>query len=231
MKTIHLMLIAGILQLSSCGAYYQKKGQPEPLAGGQDQSLKQGSEIVFEKVKKSIFEPACMKCHQNYSFYDSVKQDLNLIVQNIETDRMPKNSGPLSAEQKKLLAEWVANGAQNIIANDGQQKPVEPVPDDKLMPNWNSLSRKIFFARCTTCHSTDGEAKFLDLSSRQKIFEAYNRKFEGKSLINFEKPAESYLLEVIQDPVEPMPPKKSKFQQLTKAEIETLTEWIRLGLP
>ena len=33
------------------------------------------------------------------------------------------------------------------------------------------------------------------------------------------------------DPLEPMPPKSSKFQQLNKIEIEILTEWIRLGLP
>ncbi len=231
MKIKALLLMSSITLLSACGSYFQKKDQGNPSAVNPDQKINPSSGIAFETVKKNIFEPSCIKCHQNYSFYDSVKQDLNSIVQNVETDRMPKNASPLTSEQKKLLAEWVADGAKNTIATDGHPKPVEPVPDDKLMPNWNSLSRKIFFSRCTTCHSPNGEAKFLDLSARQKIFEAYNRKFEGKALLNFEKPTESYLLDVIQDPVEPMPPIKSKLQQLNKAEIEVLTEWIRLGLP
>ena len=231
MKIKILVLIPSIFLLSSCGSYFQKKDQGNPSIPSPDQKLDQGSGIAFEIVKKNIFEPSCIKCHQNYSFYDSVKQDLNSIVQNIETDRMPKNASPLTGEQKKLLAEWVTDGAKNTVATDDKPKPVEPVPDDKLVPSWTSLSRKIFFARCTTCHSPNGEAKFLDLSTRQKIYEASSRKFEGKVLLNFEKPEESYMLNVIQDPVEPMPPIKSKLQQLSKSEIEVLTEWIRLGLP
>ncbi len=231
MKNETLIAISLFILLTSCGSYFQKKEQLSPAVDNNQQGAAPSEDIVFETVKKNILEPNCIKCHQNYSFYESVRQNLDSIIQNVETNRMPKNSQPLSDEQKKLLIDWVAGGAKNIISNDNQQKPNEPVLDDKLMPTWPSLSKKIFFARCTTCHSPNGEAKFLDLSSRQKIFESYNRKFEGKALLNFESPAESYLLTVIQDPLEPMPPKSSKFSQLNKTEIEILTEWIRLGLP
>ena len=224
-------LITLVFLLFSCGSYFEKKDQGSPAIPSPDQKLNQVSEIAFETVKKKIFEPSCIKCHQNYGFYESVKQDLNSIVQNVETDRMPKNASPLTAEQKKLLVEWVADGAKNVVTAGEKPRPDEPVSDDKLLASWTSLSRKIFFSRCTTCHSPNGEAKFLDLSTRQKIYEAGSRKFEGQALLNFEKPEQSYLLDVIQDPVEPMPPIKSKFPQLSKSEIEVLKEWIRLGLP
>lgn len=234
MKIMSLVLALALLLLLGCSGNYQNK-LPEiislPNSGQNQKPAPVGSVLSFDTIKRSIFEPSCIKCHQNYNFYDSVKQDINSIVQTIETDRMPKNGPALTVEQKKLLADWVASGAPNIVSDGDGNKPTEPVPDETLAPNWNSLSRKIFFARCTTCHSSSGEAKFLDLSSRQKVFESYNKMFEGKPLINFEKPSESYLLEVIQDPDEPMPPKKSNFKQLDKAEVDVLTEWIRLGLP
>ena len=160
MKIKILLFIVFILGLSACGNYYQKKDQDSPSIPSPDQKANQNAGIAFETVKKTIFEPSCIKCHQNYNFYDSVKQDLNSIVQNIETDRMPKNASPLTGEQKKLLAEWVADGAKNTVATDDKPKPALPIPDDKLMPSWTSLSRKIFFARCTTCHNPNGEAKF-----------------------------------------------------------------------
>ena len=133
MKIKILVLIPSIFLLSSCGSYFQKKDQSNPSISSPDQKLNQGSGIAFETVKKNIFEPSCIKCHQNYSFYDSVKQDLNSIVQNVETDRMPKNASPLMAEQKKLLAEWVADGAKNVITTGDKPRPDEPVPDDKLL--------------------------------------------------------------------------------------------------
>ncbi len=226
-----LIALLSVFLFTACGAYYQKKFDEVTLPPNSDQNGKPSTGIAFDVVKKNILEPSCIKCHQNYSFYDSVKQDIDKIVQNVETDRMPKNSSPLSAAQKKLLSDWVADGAQDKVANVDPAKPTEPKPEDMLAPNWASLSRKVFFARCTTCHSPNGEAKFLDLSSRQAVFESYNRMYEGKPLLNFEKPSESYLLDVIQDPDEPMPPKKSKLEPLTQAEIDVLTEWIRLGLP
>ena len=50
-------------------------------------------------------------------------------------------------------------------------------------------------------------------------------------MFDFENPEQSYMLEVIQDPLEPMPPLDSGIPQLTEEEIAVLQEWIRLGLP
>jgi cytochrome c5 len=217
--------------LSGCGSYFEKKDKNSAPSVGQDKTAGQAG-IAFDEIKKKILEPSCIECHQNYAFYDSVKADLDKIVQTVETNRMPKNAGPLSDEQKRLIMDWIAGGAQNVLAEAKPSEPQVPAPvDDTLKPNWESLSKKIFFARCTVCHSANGQAKFLDLSSRQKIFEARNKDFEGKPLLNFEQPAMSYLLDVIQDPLEPMPPKSSQLQQLSEPEIEVLMQWIGLGLP
>lgn len=233
MKNKYFGLLIVLALSSGCGKYKDSVELTNvPLTSPSKPNAGNVAGIGFAEVKSALLDTSCIKCHQNYTFYDSVKQDLDKIVQAVETDRMPKNSSPLSAEQKKLLTDWVANGAHETVASTQPDQPDAPAkPDEMLRPNWESLSKKVFFARCTVCHSPNGQAKFLDLSTRQKFFESRSEMFEGQQLLNFNNPEGSYLLTVIQDPDEPMPPKSSGFKQLDKKEIETLVEWIRLGLP
>jgi uncharacterized membrane protein len=233
MKKKYFGLLVLLALSSGCSKYKDSvEVSKVPLVSPSNPDAGSAAGISFAEVKSAILNTSCIECHQNYTFYDSVKQDLDKIVQAVETDRMPKNSSPLSAEQKKLLAVWVASGAHETVASSQPGEPDMPSkPDEQLLANWASLSKKVFFARCTVCHSPNGQAKFLDLSTRQKIFESRGEMFEGKQLLNFNNPEESYLLKVIQDADEPMPPKSSGFKQLDKNEIEKLVEWIRMGLP
>ncbi|NJL23880.1 MAG: hypothetical protein HC902_00960 [Calothrix sp. SM1_5_4] len=139
---------------------------------------------------------------------------------------MPKTGGPLSNSLKELLKAWVDAGAPEFAGQAPISEPIE------ILPEWNSIYDHIISSRCLVCHNPNGQAKFLDLSTRQAIFSSRDRIFgDGKKLIDFTNPDQSYLIEVTQDEVEPMPPVWSSIRRLNDEEIRVLKQWIRLGLP
>lgn len=206
--------------LTSCGNYTETKGVLEDTF-----SRNLGAPIDFKTINEAIIQPHCITCHQQYATYDGVKNEANNILNAVNSNRMPKNAAPLSSAKKQLLAMWVAAGAPQ-----GGENPTPP-PNDKLEATWVSLSAKVFFPKCLVCHNPQGQAKFLDLSSRQAFFEQRNRDFGGETLLDFDHPSESYLLTVITDPDEPMPPVWSNLELLKQQEIEVIIEWIEKGLP
>lgn len=202
-----------ILALSSCGYYFEKIGRDEDLA-----LQRSGAAGGFAEIKAAIFEPYCVRCHGQYVNYENVSGELAMILATVNSDRMPKSGGPLPPLLKEQLRRWIAAGAP---PEPGAAAP-EPIA---LSPDYRSLAIHIFSPRCVVCHNPEGQGKFLDLSQRSSIFN------ERARLFNFDDPAQSYLLTVIQDEAEPMPPPSSNLRRLNEQEIETLTEWIRLGLP
>lgn len=101
-----------------------------------------------------------------------------------------------------------------------------------LAANSASIFRNVLQKKCIACHNPIGPARFLDLSSREAIWAARDRDFAGgDKLLDLSNPANSYLIKVIRDPVEPMPPKSSSFKAVEEREIEFLEEWIARGLP
>ena len=183
------------------------------------QGISAGEELNFEVISSQILRPHCLRCHAGYSDYEIVYSDRNNIRDAILNERMPKNAPALDESLKKLIDQWVDLGAPF----DSQVS--EPV-ETKLVANWVSLSKKIFIPKCVQCHNPSGQASFLDLSSRQKFFE--NRDY---LLGNFEDAKTSYLIEVLTDNDEPMPPKWSNIERLTSEEINIVVEWIEKGLP
>jgi len=201
------------LLLSSCG-YYSEHSDP-----GADVDLAKSS-LEFQSVQAAIFTPHCVRCHQSYASYNGVRRELAAINSAVAANRMPKSAPPLSENLKQLLQSWISAGAPERA---GEPAP-EPAPV-VLEANWKSISENILAPKCLVCHNPDGQAKFLDLSSRQAIFSARSK------LLDFDNPEASYLLAVVQDPDEPMPPPSSNIPRLNSREIEVLTEWIALGLP
>ncbi len=173
---------------------------------------------TFEDVKAEVFEASCIQCHSTYDQYDVISSDLDAITNSIRSLRMPKN-GSLTSQQMDVFNKWISAGAPGPTTTVAPQKPIE------LEATYESVNQLIFAKRCTVCHSPQGQVPFLDLSSRFAIFEQRNY------LLDFENPDRSYLLEVIQDPFEPMPPKDSPFEQLSDKEIKVLQRWIGLGMP
>lgn len=206
MKSSILYLLISFFGLISCGEtgnLHFKEGEIQNL----------DSEISFNSLRTQILSPKCISCHTNYKNFDVVSGSAEVILNSIETGRMPKNSSPLRANEINFFKDWIAAGKPRGNESERDQSEGEKIYADILGP------------KCVQCHNPNGEAKFLDLSSRQAI---WNRRAE---ILNFEDPQNSYLIEVITDPEEPMPPSYSKLERLTEDEVERLKEWIKRGMP
>ena len=177
------------------------------------------SELSFEKVNTALFQSSCVQCHPGYSDYDTVFNEREKILNAVIENRMPKNAPAASDAQKSLLQAWVRAGAP---FGQGDNRP-DPIV---LEPSWESLSKLVFFPKCVQCHNPNGQASFMDLSDRQKFFE--QREY---LLNNFENVEESYLIEILRDPQEPMPPEWSDIERLSEKEVEVIIDWIQQGLP
>lgn len=228
-KIISFVFLLCTPLLSSCGNYLDQK-QARPLVPAPVQN-EQGEEVLvieFATVKEAIFAPRCTSCHQQYDTYQGVVRELAAIQNSVQSNRMPKSGGPLTDNQKALLNAWIAQGAPQST----ESRPTEPEQPEALAPTWKSLSENVLIPKCLVCHNPQGQAKFLDLSTRQAIFANRNQVFlDGSKLINLDQPEESYLVKIINDQDEPMPPPSSNIPRLTPQESNILTEWIRLGLP
>lgn len=211
-----LKFIFPLILLVSCGNYFERK---DGSATSSDFQLQLGRTITFEEVRTRVLEPAgCVSCHGQYKDYNSITKELEAIEQVILTDRMPP-SDPLDNEQKGIILAWISSGAP---AGEIVQAPVK---EEGLVPTYESINRNIIGPKCVACHSPQGQVPFLDLSTRLAIFQQRNY------LLNFDMPESSYIIEVITDPFEPMPPPESSFEAVTEEEVKVLTEWIRLGMP
>ena len=223
-----LSTISLILLISCQNPIFHEKEELEfePKNAPRGPQSNQTEVITFKEISEKVLKPQCIQCHQGYEKYSIVKKDLKDIIKSVNSNRMPKNLPSLDNNLKELLEEWQSQGAPEVArTNPGNTEPT-PVEPTKLEPTWNSLSELVFFPKCTTCHNPNGEASFLDLSSRQTFFD--NRDY---LLNNFENVESSYLIEVITDPDEPMPPPYSGLDRLTEEEVKTITEWIKRGLP
>jgi hypothetical protein len=196
-----------------------------------DPQNKASGTIDFKMIKEQILTSRCIGCHSQYNSYSSVKFELNSILEQVSIDRMSKSGPPLSADLKALLTSWSGAGAPETLQAKPPGEPQRPI---ELQPNYPSISLMILGPKYIACHNPQGQAKFLDLSSRFAIFSQRNKIFgagAGQKLLDFDKPEESYLLNVIKDPAEPMPPTWSGLPRLTDHETQTIQDWIGLGLP
>lgn len=209
--------ILALITLVSCGNYEEFRESSLPFG-----SFSPATGLSFSDVRKNVLDASCLQCHRNYERYEAVVKDLEKILASVRSDRMPKDRGPLDVEQKTLLFSWAAAGAPRgkipgDDAGDGGDLP--------LAPTWASVSQNILFAKCVVCHSANGQIPFPSFETRNEMFAVRDQFFD------FDQPENSYFLEVIKDPIDPMPPVDSGFEKLTQEELEVLKEWIRLGLP
>ena len=225
---IIIFLMTGLI-LSSCNNIFNQSETPLalPLKNPLQQDTLSATTLDFESVKKSVFAARCTSCHQQYNNYQGVLRELPAIEAAVNSNRMPKSSGPLTDSQRSLLSKWIASGAPE---NEGvSNNPALPI---NLEPTWKSISENVIIPKCLVCHNPQGQAKFLDLSSRQKIYENRNRVFAGGAkLIDLESPEKSYLVGILLDEDEPMPPVWSNIPPLSIDEIEIIKQWLGLGLP
>jgi mono/diheme cytochrome c family protein len=205
-----------LLILTGCGNYEEFKEDPSAAFG----NILPSTALSFETIKKEVLQENCIGCHSGYENYDNVLTDIEDIKREVIAGSMPKGS-TLAQDKKVLLLSWIAGGAQRGVIS------IQPDPSDtdKLAPNYASINKNILQRSCTVCHNPQGEVPWLDFSSRVSLFSLRDQLFD------FDDAPSSYIIEVITDPAEPMPPLDSPFDQLTDEEVEVFTEWIRLGLP
>lgn len=227
MRTLFMLAIA--IFASGCGNYLDPKHTQAAHHPPQVERGDAGTAVYFAEIFEQILQPQCLRCHANYSDYSDVSTRLNEILRRVQMDDMPRSAPPLSADLKALLLAWVEAGAPE------RQERTSPPPDEntdddsgELIPleaNWISLNQNVFGPKCAICHQVGGIAGFLDLSKRQTFFE------QREWLLNFDLPESSHLIEVISDPVSPMPPISSSANPVTAEELAIIIEWIKFGLP
>ena len=87
------------------------------------------------------------------------------------------------------------------------------------------IMQNVFFPKCVRCHNLDGQASFLPLDSYQSFLDNKDYLLNG-----FEDAKNSYLVQIITDPEEPMPPLWSNIERLNENEINVVVEWIKKDL-
>ncbi len=224
MKSLQLTYtIISFFILSSCLNY----SVPKDLELSPQQVVTASAINDFSSVNRAVFQSRCIFCHAQYATYAGVVRELTAIQDAVNTNRMPQAGGPLTDRQKALLFSWIAKGApekEGDFANSF-------IPEI-LMPNWKLISENVIFPKCLACHNPQGQAKFLDLSNLRAIFENKDRPYaNGVKLIDFDKPDTSYLLQILKDPDEPMPPIWSHIPRVSPSEIAIIQQWISLQIP
>ena len=181
--------------------------------------------LEFASIKKNVFS-RCTSCHEQYKTYTGVVRELAAITKTISLNRMPKSGGPLSAEQKEFLNRWIQSGAPEFA-----DQVAQPIQIPLLEPTWKSIYGGVIAPKCLVCHNSLGQAKFLDFSNRDSVYNQRDRTFGGTKLINLENIDDSYLIQILSDQDEPMPPKWSNIPALSENEINIFKRWLALGLP
>ena len=212
MKLRDIALLFLLILMSACGNSFADSGPLTVTQLGVNG-------VTFEQLQQEVFVPHCLRCHGNYSSVEAITQALPRIISRVESGSMPQGGPRLSPKLIALLKNW---------------RPLDVTTPTALAPTWASLSVNLIGPKCMSCHNPTGQALFLDLSTRQAIFNERNRlSVDDQKLIDFDDPDASYLLVRVKDPLEPMPPLPpfSTIPQLTAAEADVLREWIARGLP
>lgn len=184
--------------------------------------LPPSQELDFATVSTKVFKPHCIACHGDFNDYTVVKTKINNILDKVRTNQMPMGS-TLPADLKAILFDWAAQGAPQT--GTGPTPPTPPPAPIPLEATYKSINAHIFSKKCIACHNPQGRASFLDFSNYQAI------QAQASRLFDFRRPERSDIIEEIQDDERPMPPRSSSFEQVTQDEVNTLIQWIRLGIP
>ncbi len=160
--------------LSSCSYNFDKSQKESQLSDQFGNTINDKSSLVFANIKEKVIEPKCLKCHSNYSKYESVFESRSEIYEHsIVIKDMPKMGSPqLTDEEYLLLKEWLQIGAPRTEVADVDQKPPTPPVNSIAFERpvqWETVKIKIFEKRCTVCHnSVDAIAEPLETYSQVK---------------------------------------------------------------
>lgn len=230
-KKLSLVIFA-LIFLNACGNHEKIKQNPSV------NTLDTVPGVDFQQVLEGVLKPDCFECHSaTYGDYTVVAAQAPRILNAVLLGTMPKNASPLSDEKKALLQAWVNDGAPEFAGKVSLAIP--------LAPTFKSLFANVIGPKCVACHtgrSNSPAPPDVNLSSYEEIIKS-NEKYAlvfGDGFLSQELGADSELIYLITDPVEPMPPiqipgnpdyNANPIPKLNDDEVKALTDWILKGFP
>ncbi len=138
-------------------------------------------------------------------------------IQNeVSSDLMPLGA-PLSPRQKKMLLDWISEGAPEF-----GDKPTPPPP--MLLPAFASIHDLVLVPYCIACHSPGNPGKRVPLNTLDDLLNS------PLGIVLPGNPDESDLvIAVRRTDKKRMPPPNSGVQSLSSDQISVIVNWISNG--
>lgn len=196
--------------------------------------------VDFNTVNIKVFQAKCTTCHDDtmsvdLQSYSKIQNHLAEVKWMVMNDKMPPKK-PLDKDLKDLVLKWIDQGAPETVSLPSHceiEEPAIPVPLKPLVPTYNSIREHFLEKKCIACHfgeKTSFAKKGDDDEDKKPDFSSYKVMVAQTWLFDFKKPHKSEIVDVIVDGEMP-PASADSSKKLTQAELNTLIEWIRLGLP
>ena len=203
MKKLSILLLTAFF-ISSC-AFDRINYVQVPIENKNEKTGLVNSRIDFAWIKTNVFQPGkCLNCHgagkgidlSNYTTaMAAIGRDGSKLIQpgdyknsklyvEVESGRMPRGGQKLSEDLIYALAVWINMGAfENGVS---KEDPIDTKPDEPgevVELNFDFLKKKIFDPKCNTCHGPDGEAFYVDLTTREEVLKRVNLAEPEKSRV------------------------------------------------
>lgn len=157
-------------------AFYRRALTPDQIqqnfsAGPRTQSLAERNSELFEKEIVPILAQNCMDCHgwktrkgkldltRKFSAFKGGqsgkaivpgKHDISLLYESIESDEMPEDRPPLTLKQKRLIKQWIDDGAHWSIDSFAQKDYEVKSPTEGIWVQRLTVPEYINTVRATT---------------------------------------------------------------------------------
>lgn len=208
------------LLLIFVGCNYRIDRTPDNSSVVNDLAEKPNS-LSYAVLKRYVFDPKCMSCHSggavNLSNYELVKGQISAIKKVAVQDLTMPPKIPLSAAEIKILKTWIEIGAPEN-AKDGTV-----IPEDPLLPNFQSIQTKILNTRCVACHSNGGSADHIPLTTYWEILDS-----PREIVIPGVSEESGIMIAITRDDDKRMPP-PDVGDALSEKEIRIIEKWIQEG--
>ena len=134
-----ILFVLAVTLLSSCN--YSRMKKPLQLDEGV-QKISSPDEITFKMVNESVIQPMCLSCHSeaggnrgglNLENFENVFKNSHAIRLEVAGATMPPRQ-QLSAQQIKLVTDWIDAGAHENGKVNGGNNPPPPAPSPEPNP-------------------------------------------------------------------------------------------------